>query len=89
MYAEAMACGRPVIATRCGGPEGFVNERNGLLVPVDDVEALTEAMRDMAEHVDRYDPTAIAAEAKAHFSAASVAGQLTALFARVVKENMK
>ena len=89
VYAEAMACGRPVIATRCGGPDGFVNEQNGLLVSVDDVEALTEAMRDMAEHVDRYDPTAIAAEAKAHFSAASVAGQLTALFARVVKENMK
>ena len=89
VYAEAMACGRPVIATRCGGPDGFVNEQNGLLVSVDDVEALTEAMRDMAEHVDRYDPTAIAAEAKAHFSAASVAGQLTELFARVVKENMK
>ena len=89
VYAEAMACGRPVIATPCGGPEGFVNEQNGLLVPVDDVEALTEAMRDMAGHIDRYDPMAIAAEVKAHFSAASVAGQLTALFARVVKENMK
>ncbi len=89
VYAEALACGRPVIATRCGGPEDFVNERNGLLVPVDDAAALTEAMRCMTEHIDRYDPAAIAGEAGTRFSPASVAGQLTALFERVVKENVK
>ncbi len=89
VYAEALACGRPVIATRCGGPEDFVNERNGLLVPVDDAAALTEAMRCMTEHIDRYDPAAIAEEAGTRFSPASVAGQLTALFERVVKENVK
>ncbi len=87
VYAEAMACGRPVIATRCGGPEGFVNDTNGLLVPVDDAAALTGAMRDMTAHIGRYDPAAIAAEARTRFSAASVAGQLTALFERVVREN--
>lgn len=87
VYAEAMACGRPVIATRCGGPEGFVNDTNGLLVPVDDAAALTEAMRDMMAHIGRYDPAAIASEARIRFSAPAVAGQLTALFERVAREN--
>lgn len=46
---EAMACGRPVIASRLGGmPEAFQPERHGLLVPASDIAALTAAMSRMA-----------------------------------------
>ncbi|MBA6412706.1 TIGR03088 family PEP-CTERM/XrtA system glycosyltransferase [Parahaliea sp. F7430] len=42
---EAMASGLPVIATRVGGnPELVSDEDNGLLVPVDDSEALAQAI---------------------------------------------
>ena len=43
---EAMAAGRPVVASRVGGL-GFsvVDERTGLLVPPDDAEALAAAVR--------------------------------------------
>ena len=44
VYVEAMAKGLPVIATKCGGPEEFVNKENGILVPVDNVEELSKAM---------------------------------------------
>jgi glycosyltransferase involved in cell wall biosynthesis len=42
---EAMACGRPIIATRVGGvPEAITDSVNGLLVAPDDVDALAAAM---------------------------------------------
>ena len=40
---EAMACGLPVVSTKCGGPEQYVNEdETGSLVEIGDQEALTE-----------------------------------------------
>lgn len=47
---EAMAMGLPVISTDCpcGGPKMLIESGvNGLLVPVDDVEAMTEAMEQL------------------------------------------
>jgi glycosyltransferase involved in cell wall biosynthesis len=42
---EAMALGRPVVATRVGGlGEAVLHERTGLLVPPDDAEALRAAL---------------------------------------------
>ena len=47
---EALACGRPCIATAAGGvPEVVHDQANGRLVPVADVPALVEAMRALAE----------------------------------------
>jgi len=45
---EAMALGLPVISTDCpcGGPKDLIkNKDNGILIPVNDEEALTEAIR--------------------------------------------
>jgi glycosyltransferase involved in cell wall biosynthesis len=42
---DAMACGRPIVATRAGGiPEIVEHEVNGLLVPVRDHHALADAI---------------------------------------------
>lgn len=41
---EAMACGAVVITTDCGGVREYANEDNSIIVPVDDVEAIREAI---------------------------------------------
>lgn len=46
---EALSTGRPVVATRCGGPNDIVRKEDGLLVDVDDVDGLAEAMRSMID----------------------------------------
>jgi glycosyltransferase involved in cell wall biosynthesis len=46
---EAMACGRPVVATRSGGPETILEDgRTGLLVPAADPGALAAAISTLA-----------------------------------------
>ena len=42
---ESLACGRPVVATRAGGPPEFVSPGAGILVDPTDEDALTDALR--------------------------------------------
>lgn len=42
---EAMAAGKPVVATRCGGPEEIVLDgKTGFLVPVDDPKSIADRL---------------------------------------------
>ncbi len=48
---EASFYGTPVIATKCGGPEEIVeDEQTGLLVPIGDIEEMTDAMLTLANN---------------------------------------
>ncbi|MGH7378352.1 MAG: glycosyltransferase, partial [Candidatus Methylomirabilales bacterium] len=48
---EAMAAGKPVVATAVGGnPEAMIHGETGLLIPPGDSQALTEAMLWLLEH---------------------------------------
>jgi glycosyltransferase involved in cell wall biosynthesis len=41
---EALACGTPVVATNAGGLPDFINDQVGALVPLEDHEALAQAI---------------------------------------------
>ena len=51
---EAMACGLPVIATKCGGPEEIITDDTGILVEKEDPEALARAISFMSENMSSY-----------------------------------
>ena len=48
--AEALACARPVIASRCGGPEEVVPSFGGKLVPPGDENALSKSLLDALQN---------------------------------------
>ena len=82
---EALSQGLPCIATRCGGPEEFINERNGLLVPPNDVDSMAAAMQTMYDNYCHYDCAAIAAETRHRFGPQTIAKQLTEIFEETIK----
>ena len=58
---ECAACGRPAIGTMCGGPQDIITDKSGVLVPVDDVEAMAQAMLAMLDKAGSYNREAIRA----------------------------
>jgi len=56
---ESMLFGKPVIATKCGGPESSVNNSVGLLVDKEDAHQLSVAMLKMMAQYDDYDNSRI------------------------------
>ena len=83
---EALATGRPVIMTRTEAAEGILNDKNGLLVPVEDVKALTDAMRQMKDNYQDYDCKWIRQDCRRRFSEEAVCEQLGEIYQSVVME---
>ena len=52
--AEALTHGVPVIASKSGGPENFVNKNNGLLVNCKNENELTDAIVSLAQNIKSY-----------------------------------
>lgn len=80
---EALACGTPVVATRCGGPEEIVTPAVGRLVPSEDPVALADALADVLDAPERYRPDALRRYALERFGAATVAALLADRYASV------
>ena len=82
VVGEAMACGKPVISTRCGGPEFFVNEQNGVLVDVANPRALADAMEDFLLDRLSFDPQRVRASVVNRFSPEAFVKNITAVYER-------
>ncbi|MBF0803991.1 MULTISPECIES: glycosyltransferase [unclassified Neisseria] len=84
VYIEALSQGLPVVATRCGGPESIVTPENGLLVPKENVQALTQALIDIYENRSRYDAATLRNNCLKEFSEKSVVSQITEEYRRIL-----
>lgn len=85
VYIEAMACGKPVLGTRNGGAEYIINASNGMLVDVDNVEQLSEAMKYIYDHIGNFDRKEIASDCLASYSGESIARELTNVYLDIMR----
>jgi len=83
---EALAMGRPVVATRCGGPESIVRRQDGLLVSPGDGDGLSDAMRRLREGYGQYQAEEIRAACTARFGEQAVSARLTEAYTKVLRE---
>lgn len=83
-YLEAMASGIPVIATRCGGPEDFVNKENGILVDVDDIQQASKAIVELYSNLSAYTADNLRGFVKNKFSPSVIAKQLMEVYKEIV-----
>jgi glycosyltransferase involved in cell wall biosynthesis len=86
VLVEALASGRPLIATRCGGPESIVNESNGVLVAARDPQALAQALESMLHRARRYDPEALRADFMSRYSRQAVVNALDDVYEEVTNQ---
>ena len=77
---EALALGKPVIATRSGGPEDIVNSSNGLLVPVGDHQALAQAMVTMINTRHHYAAETLRNDCLQQYGPSAIAQQLLEVY---------
>lgn len=85
VYIEANAVGRPVIATRCGGPESIVSIENGLLVDVSDIDQIADALHFMFLNARNYDPAMIRASCLQQFGRDAVVARLEEVYRSVLQ----
>lgn len=81
---EAMACGLPVVATRCGGPEEVVNAEVGRLVAAGDAEDLAAGILAVLDEYDCYDREAISRQAEVRYDYRRVVARIYALYEDVL-----
>lgn len=80
---EALATGLPVISTRCGGPEDFIDERVGILLQPGDEDGLARALVTLRD-APEYDPQAVRAHAILRFGHLVVGSRLRDLYRAVL-----
>lgn len=79
--SEALAAGRPVVVTQCGGPETFVVEgANGYSVPTGNARAIADALQKIRQNPAPFNDRQISADAAARFSVDTLSSRLLSVY---------
>jgi len=83
---EAMAASKPIIATRVGGtPEAIIHNQTGILVPSKDIEAMADAIVNVANNSELATRLGDAARERTeqHYSASKYVARLDEMYSRL------
>jgi len=84
--AEALLAGKPVISTKCGGPEEYVHSKNGMLIETKDNQALSDAILDMAGEYKIYSSSELSNEIRAKFGAENIKAQIKEFYLKAIND---
>jgi glycosyltransferase involved in cell wall biosynthesis len=81
---EALALGKPVISTRCGGSDSIVRPTDGILVPVDDPTSMARAMLAVYEGTSVFSPAEIRRGCEKRFGPRAVIERLMKVYGECI-----
>ena len=81
---EALAAGKPLIYTQCGGPTELIPVDCGLSVPIDNNKELQSAILKMRNEYHRFEPIKLQ-QAVNEFSEEEISKKLKQIYGAIVK----
>ncbi len=86
VYIEALASGKPVIGTYNGGAEDIINKDNGLLVKVNDIDDLGNAMSYVTKNISSYKPEKIRKECIEKYSKKIIINEILKVYSDLMEK---
>ena len=86
---EALACGKPIISTRCEGPEDIVNEKNGRLAEPRNADDMFQQMAHLIDHLDSYDSNIIRKDFENRYSKRIVCDKILYVYEQAIASYSK
>lgn len=77
---EALSCGLPVITTNVTAPQEYVNVSNGILLEVNNIEKMAEALIKMVENLENYNSEKIREQVVHQFSVSNFGQRLFTIY---------
>jgi glycosyltransferase involved in cell wall biosynthesis len=84
---EAMACGKPVVATRCGGPTDIVTEDTGILCEPNNISDLSSAIYRMTQTYSEFASAGIRKHVELNFSKKKFAMEMERVYTNAIRSN--
>jgi glycosyltransferase involved in cell wall biosynthesis len=81
---EAMLCGLPVIATKCGGPEEYLKPEYGILIDKEDIEQLVNAFYFMCKNYRNFAKEKISEFVKENYSYSKISNKFKELYQEIL-----
>lgn len=81
---EALALGKPIVATKCGGPENIVTSENGYLVNVERIDVLAEALKKIVFNYDNFSSSEIRKDCINRFGSRTFSNDLVSIYKKII-----
>jgi len=85
VITESLALGKPVLTTRVGIAEDYINENNGIIIDIQDEIALLDKINYMLDNFQSFDSNKIRTEIRNKFSYEKIGKQITNIYKNILR----